>query len=766
MKKLTVSSGSTCRDRVALRATGRSILFILGIIGSTLALAQTAEEPRGRSASILIEEIVVSARKREELGQDVPIAITAFSGAQIEAMKVRALDGLSYTMPNVAMDDIGTTRGVANFSIRGLGLNSSIPGIDPTVGVFIDGVYLGQSAGTVLDIFDISSVEVLRGPQGTLFGRNVTGGAVLVNTKGPTEKTEFSFRGAVEGNPDGDGGLNNYVMGAVSGPIGDTFGYRISAYHNEDDGWFENQFDGSDHGAASTTVFRPVLVWTPSENLEMKLRWEHTESDNDGPPAQNHTNGRGVPGFFASFKRDSFDFAIDEKGKLDVEMDFVTFQIDWDVGAGTVTNIFGWRDYYHESFGDIDGQPEWLFHSGSILAAEQFSNELRYNGEFGKTNLTIGAYWFDNEIDYSEGRQLLGILTGNVAPAITQDGGGVLGVESTGIFASVDVWLTESFALNAGVRYSEEEKKAQIATLTFNINNPCVVYDRTCTFDFVDSNSWDAVSGRLGFTWEASDSSILYASWARGHRSGGYKLRNTAVDVVNFGPGPFDQETVDTNEVGYKTEFGGRGRVNAAIFQTTLDDMQRELNEADPAAGVVQIIRNTSDAKVTGFEAEGILTVGDNTVLTASLGVIDPKYTAVRFDLNGDGVIDQDDKKLKLPRAAEVTYSLGFNHDWVLGSGSAISLRADYAYRDDAVYTDNNLGYLLDQEILNAAVTYVSSSGRWELALYGKNLLNSVNHGGDTQLPDTYASLAPGGGTFSPLIRGQTLGLEYTFNSF
>jgi iron complex outermembrane receptor protein len=182
MKKLTVSSGSTRRGHVALRAAGRSILFVLGIIGSTLALAQTAEEPRGRSATILIEEIVVSARKREELGQDVPIAITAFSGAQIEAMKVRALDGLSYTMPNVAMDDIGTTRGVANFSIRGLGLNSSIPGIDPTVGVFIDGVYLGQSAGTVLDIFDISSVEVLRGPQGTLFGRNVTGGAVLVNT--------------------------------------------------------------------------------------------------------------------------------------------------------------------------------------------------------------------------------------------------------------------------------------------------------------------------------------------------------------------------------------------------------------------------------------------------------------------------------------------------------------------------------------------------------------------------------------------------------
>ena len=347
---------------------------------------------------------------------------------------------------------------------------------------------------------------------------------------------------------------------------------------------------------------------------------------------------------------------------------------------------------------------------------------------------------------------------------MTQDGGGLLDVESTGIFFSVDMWLTDTFALNLGARYSEEEKKAQIATLTLNTNNPCLVYDRTCTFDFVDSNSWDAVSGKLGFTWETSDSSRLYASWARGQRSGGYNLRNTAVDVVNFGPGPFDEETVDTIEVGYKSEFGGRGRLNAAVFQTTVDDMQRELNRADPIAGVVQIIRNTADAEIFGFEGEGVFAVGENTVLMASLGVIDPKYTAIRFDLNNDGVIDAADKALKLPRAAELTYSLGFSHDWNLSGGGAISLRADYSYRDDAYYTDNNLGYLLDQEILNAGLDFVSSSGKWVFSLYGQNLLDAVNHGGDTQLPNVIGPV-PVGGTFSPLTRGQTVGLEITFNS-
>ena len=138
--------------------------------------------------------------------------MTAYGSEQLEALKIRNLENLAVGIPNVAMDDIGTFRSTANFSIRGLGINSSIPSIDPTVGVFVDGVYMGQNTGVILDMFDIQSVEVLRGPQGTLFGRNVTGGAVLVNSKGPTDEFEVSARVAVDGNPDGDGGLNKYAM--------------------------------------------------------------------------------------------------------------------------------------------------------------------------------------------------------------------------------------------------------------------------------------------------------------------------------------------------------------------------------------------------------------------------------------------------------------------------------------------------------------------------------------------------------------------------
>jgi len=750
-------------------------LISLGLLTVAPAQAQD-EEARGKTSAILIEEIVVTARKREEMSQDVPVAITAFSGEQIEALKVRSFQDLSVSMPNVAMDDVGTTRGVANFSIRGLGLNSSIPAIDPTVGVFIDGVYIGFTPGTVIDMFDVASIEVLRGPQGNLFGRNVTGGAVLVNTKGPTEELAFSFRGAIDGNPNGDGGTATYASAAVSGPMGSKAGYRLSVYHNEDNGWFVNQFDGSNHGAASTTIFRPVLVWNPTDNIEMKLRWDHTEMDNDGPSGQSHTNGLGVPGFFANFDRDSFDMSIDEPGLLDLEMDFATFQIDWDVdfGDGTITNVFGWRDYYAETYGDIDSQPVWLFHASSLTAYEQVSNELRYNGEFGSANVTLGLFWFDSTTDYSEQRDLIGWALEQATgidnqPYIMQPGGGVLDLTSKAIFGSVDFNVTDQLALTVGLRYSDEEKDAQIANLTLNTVvfpnlTPCSVYERTCTFYFVDSNTWDAVSGKVGFNYAMSDDALLYGHWARGHRSGGYNLRNTATDPL-LGPGPFDLETVDSFELGYKSELSGRGRLNAAVFHTTVNDMQRELNLADPVSGVVQVIRNTGDLEINGVEVEGTFIVGDSTVLMASLGWIDPKYTDVTYDLNGDGSIDAADKALTPPRAAELTYSLGFNHDWALGGGNALALRASYAYRDDSFYTDNNLGYLLDQKILSAGLDFITSDDRWVISLYGQNLLNSVNHGNDTQLPATIQGV-PVGGTLAPLIKGRVVGLEVSFNSF
>lgn len=748
--------------RKALAAACAPILCAPAMLLAPQALAQSDEQT---SREAMLEEVVVTARKREELSQDVPLSITAYNSSQLEALKIRDFTNLSVSMPNVATDDIGTLPGIANFSIRGLGINSSIPSIDPTVGVFVDGVYMGSNVGVVLDMYDIESIEVLRGPQGTLFGRNVTGGAVLVTSKGPADAFEFSARGSIDGNPNGDGGLNTILSAAVGGPIGDQAGFRLSVYNRNDDGWFVNQFDGSDFGANDTLIVKPSLSWQPTDDLRMTFRYEYHDAEGDGPASQSHTNGLGIPGTPVNFDRDSFDFSIDEPGFFNYEINSFSWQTDWDVafGDGTITNIFGWRDLQTEAKSDIDAQPIWMFHAPVWIDQEQISNELRFNGRFGRTNLTTGIFYFNQDMAYHERRNLLGVATGGVAPALTQDGGGLYEVESIAIFGSVDYDLNDSWTLTAGLRYTEEDKAASIASLVFNVNSPCnVVLAGDCAFDFVDDESWDAVSGKLGLTWDFSANQLFYGHYELSQRSGGYNLRNTAVDTVNFGPGPFDQEDVGSFELGYKSTLPGGGRFNVAVFYMQIDDMQREVNLTDPIAGVVQVIKNTADASIPGIELDLVLPLGDATLLSASLGWIDPEYDTVRFDLNGDGVIDGRDADLKLPRAAELTYSVALNHDFDLGSAGILSGRISYAYRDEAFYTDNNLGFFLDQNIVDAGLDW-RYSDNWTFSLYGRNLLNEVNHGGDTQLPSILGPI-PLGGTFSPLVRGRVLGLEVSYN--
>ncbi|MCH8056914.1 MAG: TonB-dependent receptor, partial [Proteobacteria bacterium] len=188
-------------------------------------------------------------------------------------------------------------------------------------------------------------------------------------------------------------------------------------------------------------------------------------------------------------------------------------------------------------------------------------------------------------------------------------------------------------------------------------------------------------------------------------------------------------------------------------------------NLSDPNAGVVQVVKNTADAEILGFEIEGMFGLGDNTVLMASLGWIDADYTAVRFDLNSDGVIDAKDEELNLPRAAKWTYSIGLTHDIEVGDSGYVTARVNYAFRDHSSYTDNNLGFILSQQILDAGLDYRTAGGHWVFSLYGRNLLNEVKHGGDTQLPSTLVlPVVPMGGTFSPLAKGRVAGFEVTFN--
>ena len=744
-------------------------------MAATSAYAQDAA-PR-RSASALLEEVVVTARKREEGSQDVPLSISAFSGDQLEALKFRNLGNIGVTMPNVVLDDIGTSRGYANFSIRGLGINSSIPSIDPAVGLVVDGVYLGTNAGVMFDTFDLESIEVLRGPQGTLFGRNVTGGAVLLNTKKPTQDFEVSARASYE-TPEGRGGASSILSGSVSGGLSDTFAAKLAVYYNDDDGALVNQFDGRNHGRYEQTLIRPAFTWYPSDDMELVVRYEYQEVEADGPSAQTHTNGSGVPGAFANFDRDSFDFSIDEPGDFTLEVDFLNVQFSADdVFGGTISNIFGYRESTSTTVGDIDAQPVWIFHSDTASTYEQWSNELRWNGLLldDRLNLTTGIYVFESELNYDEDRNLLGqVLVGTPLagnPALTQNGGGELDVQSLGIFASGDYNITDSLILTAGIRWSQEDKEARVATLTANVNNECFIpgtapnvsyvdREQACVPDFIDDESWSFVSPKLGLLYDLNASSRIYANWSRGFRSGGYNLRNTEFPIV-FGPGPFDIEQADSIEIGYKTEWDG-GQFNLAVFRTEGTDMQREVNLPSETAGVLQLIQNTADLEIFGFEADGTFALTDSFTLKATMGWMSNNYTDVVFDLNGDGAVNSADEALKLPRAPNLTYSLTAIHDQDFGDAGYLTSRLTYAYRDSQFFTDNNLGFIDAQDMMDAAFDFHTADGHWVFSLYGRNLLNSVLHGGDTQLPAALGGF-PTGGTLSPLNRPRTFGIEASY---
>ena len=727
-----------------------------GINGTAFAQSES------RSAtSILLEEIVVTARKRDESSFDVPVAITALSSAQLDVLKVRDIESLAVGLPNVAFDDIGTTPGTANFSIRGLGINSSIPSIDPTVGTFVDGVYMGTNAGIVFDVFDLGSIEVLRGPQGTLFGRNVTGGAVMLNSAMPGEEFEGKVRAAYElGGED----PTSYLMGSVGGAINDQFAAKISVYSSKDDGYFKNLATGDSIGKSDTVSVRPMVVWTPNDTVSLTLIYDYFDTEGDGPAAQNHTNGSGISNGLTGFDRSSFDVSIDEVGLNDVSSDFFRAKLAIETENGTLTNIFGYRDYESTTVSDIDATPISLFHVPASLVSEQTSNELRWSGTLGeKAQLTTGVFFYKNDLAYSEQRRLLGIAAPPGLFALTQDGGGIHVTKTFGLFASVDYALTDQLTLNVGANYTDERKDVNIASLVRNINSQCNVLLNECPFDFKDNAKWDNLSPKIGLTYNHSDNTLMYGHWTQGVRSGGYNLRNTAIDTVNFGPGPFDEETVENLEFGIKTQLESGARISAAIFYNQIDDMQREINLADPIAGVVQVIRNTADTTISGLEFEGLFPINDRLLFNVSLGYIDPSYDNVRFDLNSDGVINDADKNLDLPRAAELTYQVGLTLDSEVGTWGSSTARVSYSYRDESAYTDNNLGFINEQGILDAGVDFYSDDGSWEFGIFGRNLTDEVKHGGDTQLPSLLGPV-PLGGTFSPLAKGRTYGVEVTYN--
>lgn len=707
--------------------------FYLLFTASALVLSGTtaaAQEGGGDSGSLL-NDIIVTAQKKSvgERAQDVPIAITALGEAQLDTLNVRSLDDLNSLAPNAQLDTNGTFRGYANFSFRGVGLNSSVPTLEPSVGLFVDGVYQGINAGSVSDNFDIGNIQMLRGPQGTLFGRNVTGGAVLVESARPTD----DFGGYIEASF--ETGPEYSANGAVNIPlVPGTLKARLAGYYRNDEGWFTNSYDNTPYGKMKTFIARPTIQLDTGP-LTQTFILEYGDVEGDGTIAQ----ARNAP-------KGSFAITLDEPGFTDRRWYSATSEtvIDVGFGDGTITNVFGYRDFLEHDYTDLDSSTSPLFHIAILIDQYQISDELRYAGTFGPAQVTFGVYYLHQELDYRESR----------APFVAGDrgGGGFQKHDSYGVFAQTDIELSDKLSVIAGLRYSYEEKSAKIVRL---ITGQCLDVLGPCDFNnnpVVDATKdWDSISPKLGLNYKINPNVLLYASFGQSTRSGGYNVRISSADD----PGTFDQEDMTAYEIGVKSDLLGRTlRANVAAFINDYKNLQRTVSTF-VGQNVLQVIDNSADARIQGVELDLTLSPTPGLEFIAGVGYLDAHYTEVRGDLNGDGIVNSVDKNLLLSRVSDWSVSAGLVYDLKFNSGASLKSQVFFVHRSDSAAQDSNSVFYPEFNDLRANVTFTLPNRATTVSVFGRNLTDEPHiFGGINVIPSF-----PSGG-FQSITEGRSFGVE------
>jgi iron complex outermembrane receptor protein len=623
----------------------------------------------------------------------------------------------------VQLEAVGTFPGVQNFSIRGQGINSSIPSVDPTVGVFVDGIYLGTTFGVVLDTFDLESIEVE-------FGFRVRVGG--------TDNSDYNVAASLEGSL-----IDGTLAGKIVGYYSDESGY----YRNTNAGqpipapWpgatYFNAATGRDVGEMETSFVRPVLTWTPSDRQEWTLILESGQSEGDGAVWASVTEQRAgvLP---------EFETTGDETGFTDITWTAGTLELNIDdVGSGTLTNLLGFRNTESKSAVDIDGTWLPIFGATGDTEGDQFSNELRWSGSFSDNwEATLGVYYFEQDITYNEGRYVRPTFLPPPATEVTLALGGDMNAENLGIFWNNDIYIGEDFTAQIGIRYTDESKTANIFTagcfdvVTFNC--PTVALE----------GDWDNITPKLGFTQELSDNARIYGFWSKGFRSGGFNFRNARPDIIP--PGPTREEESNTFELGIKSELAdGRVRLNVAVFHNDIEDIQRELNVPDPFVVVLQGTINAGDVVIKGIETDLVALLTDNFSINLAVGLQDGRYT----DVNPDFASFLGEE---LPRLAPSNAAFGFSWDIPLGAG-LVNLSGQYTTRENNYYNDSNTEKFDTQERVNAAINWFSGSDQWRVSLYGKNLTDEVNWGNLTSIGGAF--------TAGPMQRGRIIGLEVNWQN-
>ena len=626
---------------------------------------------------------------------------------------------------------------MANFSIRGYGITSTIPSVEPSVGTLLDGVYLGNNFAVIADFFDIDTVEVVRGPQGVLFGRNVTAGAVLINSARPEDEFHAKFSGRWEK------GLDQTYKAVVTGPLSDSLSGRMAMYYRDDAGWFEDEFDGEALGKSETVIIRPSITFSPGEDWSHTLLFEYLDIDGDGSITQHsgHFSGHDV----------SLDPTVTK-----VEGKRVMLESTWDVafGNGTVTNIFGWRDIDVLVAIDADSGLSDLSNLGLVpfpfpsfnffnsMSQEQFSNELRYNGGFGDFDVTAGGYYFSQDVYTGVGFE----FNGQFVPGGRQGpNAGKLDHSAWGVFAQVDYNISHSWIFSAGLRYSAEDKDAAVSPAFLGAcSNPDVRRaTTTCTRFFDVDDDWSFLSPKVGISWFVNDDALLYAHYAKGVRSGGFNLRQTiglqdAMGNVIGSEPVYDEESHHSYELGLKSEFNdGRTRLNAAVFYSDVKDLQFQAlfdDDNDPSTpGTAQVTSNAGDAEMYGVELELRHELVRSLIADVNFGWLEAELKNVGSDVT-------DFKNGMRPtRSPEISLSVNLTHEMNFGQAGQLVTRATYHHRDK-FFTETLEGgvpvIVPKTDQFHLFFTWYSGNGNWAVSAYARNLSNEVINN-SAQMPNS-----------------------------
>lgn len=685
-----------------------SVMLSTSLLGTGLGqVAQAATDESSRA----IEEIVVTARKREENIQDVGLAVSALSQAEIEDTFARDLRDLVYVSPNLVLDDTAQgPGGVAAAYIRGIGVSEVEKNFDPAVGVVVDGIFLGSMSGGITRALDLESVEVLRGPQGTLFGRNTIGGVLNLRRSQPTGELGGKIRASI-GNYDTkriDGLLNFGVSEQVAVKLTGT-------WEDQGEGYYENVNTGHDDGEIEYQSFGANILYTPSDTLELEYTTQIERTDQDTPPLLNV----GQPGqlFCDAFGFCSPDLdtpvsgdrwktsqALVGPGDATFDADTHILEVRWDINESLrLDYIFGSWETEETVLTDWDAVAPELFHTTRPADYEQKTHELRFTFDNPDSRVrgTAGLYLWDSEYEIGL-RSFIGFAVPGVVLDLPQTT--AQESESWALFTEVDIDLSEKWVLTLGGRYTEDEKDtAQMGVVTATADD-----------------SWDEFTPKAGVRYQINDDAMAYATYSVGYRSGGF---NGRVDSVETATTPYNQETVDNYEVGIKTEWlDNTLRINAALFRMDYEDKQEELQlpSATSGTGQVTLVTNASTAEISGLELDVLYNPTANLSLRGNLGLLDAEYDEFQF-IGASGLVDL--SGLEIRRAPDVTGSISGTYEWQMGETRAWALVGWHYIGEHEVDFANKPELTNDaQNLINASVNF--ETGPVRISAYGHNLTN------------------------------------------